>query len=422
MKKLITKTLYTGFNLLNKGQLARYYAEARRQNNADTSRTEELQQYCKRWGFNTDFQANGLMVKKDVIELIKKVDPDKIYSWAYTGGSFGQPLKLPYSKTRDLIRTGTFRHFNEIGGYHLGTAFAIIRAKEKGKLIKFLRNETIIIPANVSEAKLEQDIQMMKDNGVQTLMGYPTVMYDFAILLDKKPELKKGLKVKSLISTSEMLEDEKRAFVHRVFNCNFIDRYSNEEVGLIGQQEKFMGDYKVNRYGVYVEVLDPETLKPVATGQEGKVVVTDTNNDLVPIIRYDTGDLAIAGEYRNGHLATIKKVIGRTTDKLTDTGGKPISSLALGPMIYKPLANASLNIQFQLVQEDAGKYDLKLKAVENEFPKAVQQEIYSGLLEKLGNDAQLKISFVDDIPPLPSGKRPVYLNLLTKKKNVQTLS
>lgn len=411
VKKLLTKTLYHAFDVVNKGKLSHFYAEARKHNLATGSRIEELEQYLAKWGFNPAIEENPLMVKKDVIEATKAVDKDKIYSWAYTGGSFGEPLKMPYSKRRDLIRTGSFRHFNEIGGYSLGSSFAIIRAKEKGKLIKFLRNETIIIPADVSEDKLIRDIELMKDNKVQTLLGYPTVMYELAILLDKRPELKQGLHIRSLISTSEMLEDEKRDFVYKVFNCNFIDRYSNEEVGLIGQQTKFKEDYKVNRYGVYVEVLDPVTLKPVKTGEEGKVIVTDTNNDLVPIVRYDTGDLAIAGEYVNGHLSTIKKVIGRTSDKLSDTSGNPISSLALGPLIYKPLANASLNIQFQLIQQNASDYNLKLKINEQDFKGEVKDQILSNLQEKLGHAALIKIDFVNDIPPLPSGKRPVYLNL-----------
>lgn len=415
-KKLLTKTLYTGFDLLNKRQLHHYYKEAEKHNNSSVSRTEELRKYLEKWNFNPVLEDNPLMGKKEVIEYTKALKQEDIYSWAYTGGSFGEPLRMPYSKKRDLIRTGTFRYFNEIGGYELGSSFAIIRAKDKPKFKKFLRNETVIIPADVSESKLESDIQMLKHNNVKTLMGYPTVMYELAILLNKKPELKKGLKIKSLISTSEMLEDEKRGFVHEVFGCNFIDRYSNEEVGLIGQQSKFREDYRVNQYGVYVEVVDPATLKPVKTGEEGKVVVSDTSNDLVPMVRYDTGDLAIAGLYKDGHLQTIKKVIGRTSDKLSDTSGGPISSLALGPLIYKPLANAGLNIQFQLSQLEEKKYVLKLKINEKEFSTDLKDLIYNNLMERLGSDADLSVNFVDDIPPLPSGKRPVYLNLLKTKK------
>ncbi len=415
MKNLLTKTLYHVFDLLNGRQLQHYYQEAEKHNSTTASRAAELQEYLTRWGFDPVIEQNPLMTKKDVIERSKALKKEDVYSWAYTGGSFGEPLKVPYSKKRDLIRTGTFRYFNEIGGYSLGTSFAIIRAKAKPALVKFLRNETIIIPTDVSETKLEQDIQSLKQNKVITLVGYPTVMYELAIMLSKRPELKKGLKIKSLISTSEMLEDEKREFTYNVFGCNFIDRYSNEEVGLIGQQRKFREDYYVNQYGVYVEVVNPETLQPVKTGEEGKVIVTDTNNDLIPIIRYDTGDIAIAGMYENGRLVTIKRVIGRTSDKLADTSGNPVSSLALGPMIYKPLANANLNIQFQLVQESPKNYTLKLKISEKEMPETVKAAILAGLLEKLGQNAEINLSFVSDIPPLPSGKRPVYLNLAKEK-------
>jgi phenylacetate-CoA ligase len=294
----------------------------------------------------------------------------------------------------------------------MGDSFALIRAKDKKKIRKFLRNETIIIPLNISEEKLEEILQLLKKKNITVLMGYPTVMFELALCMEKK-NIK--LPIKSLISTSEMLDDEKRIYVKKVFNCDFVDRYSNEEVGLIAQQEIFGEDYYVNKFGVLVEILDLSN-NTVDSGEIGRVVVSDLNNDLIPLLRYDTGDLAIAGEYKNNQLITIKKVLGRTADVIFNVKNKPVSSLALGPAIYKPLSNASLNIQFQLLQLSKKGYSLKLRSTEKEISNNVRALIISELKEILGHDSSINFEYLSDIPPLESGKRPVYVNLF--KRNV----
>jgi len=412
VKKYLTKLTFHIYNYLNSKKITNLSHRCLVCYTQTISRQDEINAYLNKFEIKKDFDELPIIGKKEIIEQCKKINFSKIYSWAYTGGSFGEPLRVPYSKYRNYIRTATFKYFNEKAGYLIGDSFALIRAKNKKTLIKFLRNETIIIPLNISEEKLEEMLQLIKRKNITVLMGYPTVMFELALYMKKKNV---KLPIKSLISSSEMLDDEKRNFVKKVFNCDFVDRYSNEEVGLIAQQEIFGEDYYVNKFGVLVEILDLEN-NPVDSGEIGRVVVSDLNNDLIPLLRYDTGDFAIAGEYKNNQLITIKKVLGRTADVIFNVKNKPVSSLALGPAIYKPLSNASLNIQFQLLQLSEKGYSLKLRSTEKEISNGVRVSIMSELKEILGDDCSINFEYLSDIPPLESGKRPVYLNLF--KRNV----
>ncbi|MEX0719964.1 MAG: AMP-binding protein [Balneolaceae bacterium] len=415
MKKKITKLLFYIYDLLSQRQLSNKYKEIKKLHNGDTNLDKELvEKYLKGWGLYPELTKNSVMNKTDVLRLVQKVDSSDVHNWAYTGGSYGEPLRVPYSKKRAIIRTATFRYFNEEAGYSLGDSFALIRAKDKSPFKKFLRNETIIIPMDVSESKISEIIEMLKKNEVSFLMGYPTVMYDLAIFLNKYPDRKEELKVNSLLSASEMLEDEKRQFIYDVFGCSFVDRYANEEVGMIAQQKEFGGEYYTNKYGVITEVVDPETLQPVQEGEKGKVLVTDIYNDLIPIVRYDTGDLAVAGRYENGRLVTIKKVIGREIEKIFDTKGNSVSSLALGPLIYKPLSREGQVMQFQLAQISKIEYILRIKGKEEQIHDSLQKELLSGLKKHLGSKAEIIIKPMANIPPQPSGKRPVYKNEIGK--------
>lgn len=421
LKKLITTTLYTVYNIATGNRLGNLYKEVKRVNSSHLPINKaSLSAYLLRWGFDPVIENNPLMTKTDVKKWLLKVKESDIKSWAYTGGSYGEPLRVPYSKMRNLVRTATFRFYNEMGGYSLGDPFLLIRAKKRAAIMKYVRNETIFIPNDISENKMKEFVATLSSNKVKLILGYPSVIYELALYLQKNPSERKKLKVTSLISASEPLEDYKRKIIHDTMQVSFVDRYSNEEVGLIAQQEVFGQEYFVNKFGVYVEVVNAETNQPVKEGETGKVVVTDIYNDLLPIVRYDTGDLATVHKYKDGQLLSIKGVEGRVTEQIIATNGNPISPLMLGPYVYKPLSEAGHVFQYQFAQTGATTYELRLKAKEGQLPDALLNKMQMGLLSVLGDGAVLEIKLLDDIKPQPSGKRPVFKNEWRNKQvNIQ---
>jgi phenylacetate-CoA ligase len=410
LKKNLAKSIYHAYNISNKRRLDHFYSEVKKANENQVISGDSLEVYLSRWGFNTELEKNPLMDKETVKAWNRKVNIKEVHSWASTGGSYGEPLRIPYSRTRSLVRTASFRYFNELGGYDLGDSFALIRAKDKSPLIKFLRNETIIIPHDTSVEKIGYLLKKIKRKRVKVLMGYPSVLFEMALYLQQNPSAIKNLSVRNLISVSEPIESFKRKIIRDVFDCGFVDRYSNEEVGMIAQEKSFGEEYLINRYGLIVEVVNPETLLQVDEGQQGKVLVTDICNDLIPVIRYDTGDLAVAHKYKNNRLIAIKNITGRVTEQIFSPEGKPISPLILGPYIYKPLSKESRLFPYQFVQISRSIYELRLKAHQTEITDYISGRLLDGLKEVLGKQAEVSIRFVEEIKSLSSGKRPIFKN------------
>lgn len=408
---MLSKILYHGFDLVNRGELGKYYQSAREKNIEHLPFDHaEIEGCLKVWGFDPLLESNPLMNKADIKKWTGKVNPPDVHSWAYTGGSYGEPLRIPYSKQRGIIRTATFKYFNEAAGYQLGDPFFLIRAKNKSSFIKYLRNEHIFIPRDISEPKIRKFVSELREKKIKILMGFPTVMYEVALYLERNPSEKRGLSIISIISVSEPLENFKRDVIHNAFGCDFVDRYSNEEVGLIAQQKAFGGDYYVNKFGVYVEVVDSETLKPVAEGEQGKVVVTDVCNDLIPVIRYDTGDLATAVCYSEGQLVSIRNIVGRVSEQIFSVVGNPVSPLMLGPYIYKPLSKQGPVCQYQFAQTATARYELRIKIDKNDISDHIIDEVVDGLKHVLGNESIITVVFCENIVPQPSGKRPIFKN------------
>ena len=83
-----------------------------------------------------------------------------------------------------------------------------------------------------------------------------------------------------------------------------VDAFSLSEVMPVGRT--FPGGQGVHLFDelIYAEVIDPETLKPVADGERGELVLTHLQKEAQPLVRYRTGDLTVK--------TTTPSVFGRT--------------------------------------------------------------------------------------------------------------
>ena len=417
LNTLITKTVLFSYNLLQKGKLFSLYRKVKQQIESQKEISlSELSAYMESWGFDKDITKAPILTKADIKKHTLALDTKRVYKYFYTGGSTGEPIKIPHSRQRALLRTASILYYNEIGGYNLGDRYLFIRSKPKSKFFQFLRNEVLFVPNDLSKDRIAKLAKTLIRKKVSVIIGYPSVIYELAVYINQNLSLKKSLSVKAFISNSEPFDEERGRFIKDVLDCKIIDRYSNEENGVIAQQREFGGEYLVDCYNLYVEVVDPVTLKPVAEGETGKVLVTDIYSDLIPMVRYDSGDFAVAAKYKNGQLWSIKQIVGRVVDLFYTTSGKPISPLMLGPYIRLPLTNLGIHIQFQLSQLKINTFHLQLKAKGAAIPHASLNEVKEGLKKVLGQDAIIEIKFVVDIKAQPSGKRPLYRNEISEKE------
>jgi phenylacetate-CoA ligase len=111
-----------------------------------------------------------------------------------------------------------------------------------------------------------------------------------------------------------------RRFVERIWKAAYASSYSCSEVAS-GEALEDPRSPSVYRPGptLYCEVVDPDSLEPVAPGEHGRVLVTSLHpfQQVMPFIRYDTGDIAervATGDEGGGSLAF--RPIGRVSDCL----------------------------------------------------------------------------------------------------------
>jgi phenylacetate-CoA ligase len=127
-------------------------------------------------------------------------------------------------------------------------------------------------------------------------------------LADKQRSRRFGV----FMTFGEAVRPEHRQAAREAFGARIVDRYSSEEVGWMAFQCPKHDHYHALTATTHVEIVDDNN-RPVAPGEEGRVLVTSMHSYAMPIMRYDIGDRAIAGDGCDCgiRLPVIKEILGR---------------------------------------------------------------------------------------------------------------
>ncbi|MDO5980472.1 CoF synthetase [Flavivirga spongiicola] len=344
----------------------------------------------------------------DLINIIPKTSTGlhKVSS----SGSTGTPFQIYQTKRKKRRNKADVIYFANSVGFTIGDQLLFIRLwvekyKKSFLLRKLMNIIQIDVEADLTDSKIEKLISKIKnDNQPKGFIGYPTGFEKICKYLDKVKSLPLECNVKSIIATSESLYDVVRKKMEYYFKAPVVSRYSNEENGIISQQMINDKHFTINWASFYIEIFDINEDKPAKPGELGRIIVTDLYNLATPLIRYDTGDLGKLCNFDNDNIPKFEIVTGRIKDVLYNTEGEIVNPF----IVYNGLTPFPELNQFQIIQKSKKKYILKIN-IDSEFTR--EQELLAYYNSYLGDDANISVEYVDEIPVLSSGKRRVIINL-----------
>lgn len=180
-----------------------------------------------------------------------------------------------------------------------------------------------VIP--ISSGNTKRQLQIMQDFRTTALVCTPS----YALLLaDAMEELninRNALCLKFGLFGGEPWSEAMRAEIQNRLNIIATDNYGLSEVmgpGVAGECQERHGLH-LNEDHFLVEVINPETLEPVAPGEIGELVITTLTKEAFPVIRYRTRDLTrlIPEPCPCGRTLTrMERVLGRSDDMLIIKG------------------------------------------------------------------------------------------------------
>jgi phenylacetate-CoA ligase len=158
---------------------------------------------------------------------------------------------------------------------------------------------------------------------------------------------------------------------------------------------------------VELVVREPDgTVRAARPGESGEVVVTDLHNLACPMIRYVTGDVAVArGDARcacGRGLIRIGPIEGRVTETLVDAQGRAVSGLVFN-VVLAIIGDATR--AFQVVQRRDRSIVLKIVPFRGDGLPERETRMLREYADRYFPGVPLTIEVVGDIPLTPAGKR-----------------
>jgi phenylacetate-CoA ligase len=156
---------------------------------------------------------------------------------------------------------------------------------------------------------VEEAVDWLRREKPDYLMTYPETLEFLAMAAgDEAP----AVSLKAVVAISEQLTPSMRTYIERRFGTPVHQVYGLSEIGLAAGRCDG-GRYHVHREHCLVEIVDDEG-RACPPGDTGRVLITSLTNYAMPLIRYDTGDLAQATAGKcpcNRTLPSFGEIVGR---------------------------------------------------------------------------------------------------------------
>ena len=152
-----------------------------------------------------------------------------------------------------------------LSGYEIGMRYMFLRrwnaTNRKSKLTAFARNLLMTDVSGLDDDSLEViRQQLLQDKKIRMIIGYASTLDALAEYLDKKNAKPDDFNMVTVLSGSEVLTEKTRTILKKVFGCNVVSLYSNQENGMLAVEcnENKECEIKIYETGKYENYLDKQ--------------------------------------------------------------------------------------------------------------------------------------------------------------------
>jgi len=252
-------------------------------------------------------RANADRMVSDEIDRLGAVECE-------TSGSTGTPLKFYLDRRVNAASFLLFyRAWSMAPGWHIWDNEATISGYAEGVWNYNPVNRVLYLSSfHLDDEHAREFYDLIRKYHVKFIRGYPSSLYRFAQLLEQN-NLELSFPV--MFSGAETLLPYQREYIEKAFHGRLIDHYTHWE-RTASVLECMQGRLHAQNDFGYHEITD-ENGKRI-DGGVGHLVCTGLYNRAMPLIRYDTRDLAEWGDGSPCPCGCTFPVISRITGRIED--------------------------------------------------------------------------------------------------------
>jgi phenylacetate-CoA ligase len=211
---------------------------------------------------------------------------------------------------------------------------------------------------------------------------------------------------------SEMLSPSAKELIENTFGCPTYSTYQATETGRLGFQCEERQGFHLNIDLCAMRLVDEDgqTVKP---GELGEVVISNLYNRAMVLLNYRLDDWGVMGSGLcscGRSLPLLERLEGRTSEMLHLASGRMISSLTLEISCQDELKPT---LQIQIVQPAPGQIRWRLVPSSSVDPETLRRNLFERCRVVLGDDTQVEIELVEEIPAPRDGKFPRVVSHVT---------
>ena len=356
---------------------------------------------------------------RENFDRLQATDRPRLFITGRSSGATGRPMTWRVDRGAESVQHAVHLRGREGWGLRLGDPHVMIWGRDAFQgFRKQMRDLLIWNKRTFSAMELSADVsetyyRKIRFYRPRFLRGYPSALTRFAQLCESRGLPPKALSLHAVITTAEVLTLVQRQQLRDAYQCPVANEYGCSEVQCIAF-ECPEGSMHIQSDAVRVEFIKDG--RPVKPGELGEIVVTDLTNEVMPVIRYCTGDF---GGPRDGlcacgrTLPLMELTIGRTAEFITLPDSRTIHT-----EIFTPDHDSILFThvqQFRILHEAPARFRVQVVTASADSFASVREEFTRLITSQLGEGIEVAVERVTEISRSPSGKQPYFVSQINPR-------
>jgi len=322
-----------------------------------------------------------------------------------TSGSTGTPVSFYLQKGVSRPKEKAFLDAQwGRAGYQKHHRLAVIRGtvisgRSDGPIASYdaTRDWLLLSSYHLSQARLPEYLDQLRRFSPDILHAYPSAALQLAEFVQRSGR-PWSIPLRCVLAGSERLTGPQQHLLEEVFGCRVYTWYGHSERAVLaGEGRTSTLKYFWPTYG-YVEFGPPDT-----SGLR-EVIATSFHNQVMPLIRYHTGDwVRPASALTDGPLEypwpAVAAIEGRSQEYLVTATGRRIAVTSM--MTHDASFEGIYSLQFY--QEQPGRAELRYVAGRSVDAEQLRR-VRAVMARKLGGDFELELRRVEQIEKTARGK------------------
>lgn len=357
--------------------------------------------------------TDKLDIKRNPDRYVSRSLPASARLETYTGGSTRHPMRFLLQKhvtrPKEQAFMQDFRARVGTGDHDLVLALrgrTVPTATEPdGRLWMHepIRRQLIMSCDHLERRYLPRYAEALAHHRPTIVEAFPSAIYPLARWLADNPVPEFTANVRGVMLYSENVYPAQLACIREVFRCPVVAHYGHSErvlmAGTLPGDDRY---FFWPQYG-HLELLDERGQPVIEPGRMGFVVGTSFDNQVMPFVRYLTGDLAVLS--REGHpelpgYAACDRIVGRLQEFVVCRDERLVSITTLGVAHFPEMALVDA-IQYE--QREPGRLLVRV-ASEGQLDAAALARIAAAVEKKAQGGCEVAIEQVARIERTPLGK------------------